>query len=135
MYLVLAYIAYLGISIALTIWVARTLSKNGIVFLVDCFGHDAKLAHSTNHLLVVGFYLVNLGWILLTLRFGEAPTTVADTIRFLSSKIGLVVVALGFMHFFNMNAIAKFGRKVGAWLREEREIAGLAPASERVAVG
>ena len=120
MYIEIAYAIYLLISIALTIWVARTLSKNGIVFLTECFGHDELLARSTNHLLVVGFYLVNLGWILLTLRFGDVPVTLADTIRFLSSKIGLVVVVLGVMHFFNMNAIAKFGRKVGEWLHQER---------------
>lgn len=119
MYLVPAYVAYLVISIGLTIWVARTLSKNGIVFLIECFGHDDVLARSTNHLLVVGFYLVNLGWILLTLRFGAEPATLAEAIKFLASKIGLVVVVLGAMHFFNMNAIAKFGRKVGQWLRED----------------
>lgn len=119
MYLVPAYIIYLVVSFALTVWVAHTLSKNGIVFLVECFGHDDLLARSTNHLLVVGFYLVNLGWILLTLRFGSEPQDLAGMIQFLSGKIGLVVVALGFMHFFNMNAIAKFGRKVGQWLRED----------------
>ena len=119
MYVIPAYALYLGISIVLTIWVANTLSKNGIIFLIECFGHDEVLARSTNHLLVVGFYLVNLGWILLTLRFGEEPTNAADMIRFLSTKIGIVVVVLGFMHFFNMNAIAKFGRKVGEWLQEE----------------
>ena len=118
--LVTSYIAYLVISVALTVWVARTLSKNGIVFLKECFGHDDQLAHSTNHLLVVGFYLVNLGWILLTLRFGGEPDSLAGAIRFLSSKVGLVVVVLGAMHFLNMNAIAKFGRKVGQWLREDR---------------
>lgn len=119
MYLVPAYIAYLVISIALTVWVARTLSKNGIVFLIECFGHDDVLARSTNHLLVVGFYLVNLGWILLTLRFGSEPQNLAEVLEFLSGKVGLVVVVLGAMHFFNMNAIAKFGRKVGQWLRED----------------
>ncbi len=119
MYLVPAYVIYLLVSVGLTIWVARTLSKNGIVFLKECFGHDDLLASSTNHLLVVGFYLVNLGWILLTLRFGAEPESAAGAIRFLSSKIGLVVVVLGAMHFFNMNAIAKFGRKVGQWLRED----------------
>ncbi len=120
MYALYAYLAYLLISIGLTIWVAQTLSKNGLVFLTECFGHDQTLATSTNHLLVVGFYLVNLGWILLTLRFGAPPETAVDTVRFLSSKIGIVVVALGLMHFFNMNAIAKFGRKVGSWFREEQ---------------
>lgn len=121
MYVVPSLALYLIISIGLTVWVARTLSKNGIVFLIDCFGHDENLARSTNHLLVVGFYLVNLGWILLTLRFGVEPQSLAEAIKFLSTKIGIVVVALGVMHFFNMNAIAKFGRKVGQWLVEGPE--------------
>ena len=115
---IISYALYLLITIALTIWVARTLSKNGEVFLVDCFGHDQVLARSTNHLLVVGFYLVNLGFILLALRYGQEPAGWADAIRFLSSKVGLVVVVLGGMHFFNMHAIARFGRKVGGWIRE-----------------
>lgn len=127
MYDIYAYVAYLIVSIGLTVWVAQTLSKNGLVFLIECFGHDRTLAESTNHLLVVGFYLVNLGWILLTLRFGASPETEADVIRFLSTKIGLVVVALGVMHFFNMNAIAKFGRKVGTWFREEQWAAAARP--------
>lgn len=120
MYALSSYVAYLIVSVCLTVWVARTLSKNGYVFLTECFGHDQMLAASTNHLLVVGFYLVNLGWILLTLRFGTPPETAVESIRFLSSKVGIVVVALGLMHFFNMNAIAKFGRKVGHWFREEQ---------------
>ena len=119
----ISYALYLAITIALTIWVAGTLSSNGEVFPIECFGHDGVLAKSTNHLLVVGFYLVNLGFILLTLQFGAEPQTVPEAIRFLSSKVGLAVVVLGGMHFFNMNAIAKFGRKVGHWLREGQDFA------------
>jgi hypothetical protein len=115
----IAYALYLLISVAITIWVARTLSKNGEVFLVQCFGHNAEIARSTNHLLVVGFYLVNIGFITLTLSIGAEPTTIPETIRFLSSKVGLAVIVVGGMHFFNMSAIAGFGRKVGRWLTEE----------------
>jgi hypothetical protein len=115
----IAYALYLLISVAITVWVARTLSKNGEVFLVQCFGHNAEIARSTNHLLVVGFYLVNIGFITLTLSIGAEPTTIPEAIRFLSSKVGLAVMVLGLMHFFNMSAIAGFGRKVGRWLTEE----------------
>lgn len=115
-----AYALYLAITISITIWVARTLSTNGIVFLEQCFGQNAELARSTNHLLVVGFYLVNIGFITLTLSLGDEPVTFTDAIRFLSSKVGLAVVVLGAMHFFNMGAIAQFGRKVNAWLAEQR---------------
>jgi len=114
----LAYALYLAISIGMTIWVAHTLSTNGEVFLVQCFGHNAEVARSTNHLLVVGFYLVNIGFITLTLSNGSEPHTWPEMIRFLSGKVGLAVIVLGGMHFFNMHAIARFGRKVSDWLVE-----------------
>lgn len=112
----IAYALYLLITIALTVWVAHTLSSNGKIFLVQCFGHNEQLADSTNHLLVVGFYLVNIGFITLTLSLGTEPHTLPDAIRFLSDKVGLAVVVLGGMHFFNMSAISRFGRKVNDWL-------------------
>ncbi|TIX49839.1 hypothetical protein E5222_11310 [Alteraurantiacibacter aquimixticola] len=119
-----SYALYLAFSIGLTVWVARTLSSNGEIFLIDCFGHDEKLARSTNHLLVVGFYLVNLGFILLALQFGREPTTGPEAIRFIATKVGLAVLVLGGWHFFNMHAIAKFGRKVGRWIREAHVLNG-----------
>lgn len=112
------YALYLIITIAITVWVARTLSHNGIVFLDQCFGQNEMLARSTNHLLVVGFYLVNIGFITLTLSLGAEPETITGAIRFLSSKVGLAVVVIGLMHFVNMGAIAQFGRKVNGWLTE-----------------
>src|SRR5436305_1623030 len=105
----ISYLLYLAITLAITIWVARTLSKNGEVFLIQCFGQNETLARSTNHLLVVGFYLVNIGFITLTLSLGNEPTTLTGAMRFLSSKVGLAVLVLGAMHFFNMGAIARFG--------------------------
>lgn len=115
-----AYALYLLISLGMTVWVAHTLHSHGEVFLVECFGHNERLARSTNDLLVVGFYLINIGWILLTLEYGTEPATWTEVIKFVSSKVGLVVVVLGGMHFFNMHAIARFGRKVSDWLNEAR---------------
>jgi hypothetical protein len=120
----LSYAAYLIAAIGMTVWVARTLSSNGEIFLVDCFGHDEKLARSTNHLLVTGFYLVNIGFILLALQLGTEPATGPEAIRFIATKVGLAVMVLGLWHFFNMHLIAKFGRKVGRWLREAAVLNG-----------
>src|SRR3954471_18915714 len=92
--IILAYGLYLAIAIGMTVWVARTLSTNGEVFLIQCFGHNEQLAKSTNHLLVVGFYLVNIGFITLTLSAGTEPQTWPEMIRFLSSKVGLAVIVL-----------------------------------------
>ena len=110
-----SYASYLVISIAMTIWVARVLSKNGEMFLVRCFGHDRELARSTNHLLVIGFYLVNIGFICARLEGWSMYN--ADVVANVGSKVGISVLALGAMHFFNMAMIAKFGRTVNGWVR------------------
>ena len=57
-----AYVVYLVLSIGITIWVAKTLFKNGKVFLHDIFHGNQALAESVNNLLLVGFYLVNVGY-------------------------------------------------------------------------
>ena len=100
--LVLTYLAYLLISIALTVWVARTLHKNGRIFLVESFRGNEPLADSVNHLLVVGFYLINIGYVTLALKYGAHAENVKEAIETLSTKVGLVLVVLGAMHFFNL---------------------------------
>ena len=102
MYIVGSYAVYLAISLLVTVWVARTLHKNGRVFLVEAFHGNAELADSVNHLLVVGFYLVNLGYVALALRTGAALLTLRDAIELESQKIGWVLLILGAMHFFNI---------------------------------
>ena len=106
---VLTYVAYLGISILLTVWVARTLSKNGLVFLVEVF-RDERLAQSVNHLLVVGFYLVNLGFISMALRLGYSIQDLGHSIEALSKKVGMVLMVLGAMHFLNLLVFSRMRR-------------------------
>lgn len=114
----LSYGLYLAISIGVTIWVARALSASGETFLMRCFGQDAELARSTNQLLVIGFYLVNLGFI--SYRLGDWPVGVVDLIPELGTRVGITLLVLGAMHFFNMLMIARIGRVVNRWVEETR---------------
>ena len=109
--LVTTYVIYLAVSIALTIWVARTLFKNGRVFLVDVFHGNEPLADSVNHLLVVGFYLINFGYISLALKLGYDVSTARQGIEALSWKVGLVLLTLGGMHFFNLLVFSRMRRR------------------------
>ena len=110
-YTVLAYLLYVPVSVVLTIWVARTLHRNGRVFLVQAFHGNETMADSVNHLLVVGFYLINLGFISMALRYGDKPHDLQEMIEFLSMKLGGVLLVLGAMHFFNMFNFDKMRRK------------------------
>ena len=108
---VFAYLIYLPAAVAMTVWVARTLHRNGRVFLLQAFRGREDMADSVNHLLVVGFYLINLGFIATALRYGDKPHDVQEVIEFLSTKLGIVTVVLGVMHFFNMFNFDKMRRK------------------------
>src|SRR5437870_10869487 len=105
--IVWTYISYLSLSIVLTVWVARTLHKNGRIFLVDAFGGNEPLADSVNHLLVVGFYLINVGYVALALREDRTPGDLQGVLETLSSKLGVVLLVLGAMHFFNLLVFSK----------------------------
>ncbi|WP_446744686.1 hypothetical protein [Silvibacterium acidisoli] len=107
----LCYFSYLAISISLTMWVARTLYRSGRVFLLDAFRGNEELADSVNHLLVVGFYLVNVGYIALALKTTSALATLREGIELESTKIGVVLLILGAMHFFNMFVLARMRRR------------------------
>ncbi len=109
--IVWTYLSYLLISIALTVWVARTLHKNGRIFLVDSFLGNEALADSINHLLFVGFYLVNLGFVTLALKSDDRPADFQGVLEALSSKIGRVLLVLGLMHFFNLFVFSKMRRR------------------------
>ena len=105
------YLIYLVLSIALTIWVGRTLHKNGRVFLVDVFHGNETLADSVNHLLVVGFYLINFGYVSLALKLGYEVNTAQAGIEALSVKVGMVLLVLGGMHFFNLFIFSRMRRR------------------------
>jgi hypothetical protein len=105
------YLIYLAISILLTVWVAQTLHKNGRIFLVDCFGGNEPMADSVNHLLVVGFYLINFGYVTLALKTDTPPLDTQQIIENLSGKIGIVLLVLGGMHFLNLIVFSKLRKR------------------------
>ena len=121
------YAIYIGASLLLTVWVAHSLSTRGRVFLVQFMRGNEALADSINHLLVVGFYLLNLGYASFALSYGTKPRTIDQAIEFLSFKLGLVLVVLGATHFFNMSMIAK----LGYWLDETLRRSKLSWEAER----
>jgi hypothetical protein len=104
------YLMYLLLSVGLTAWVARTLFRNGAVFLEDALGNE-RLSHSVNHLLVVGFYLLNLGYAAVAIRVSNNIVDAAAAVETLSVKIGLVLLVLGAVHFFNLYVLSRFRRR------------------------
>ena len=95
----ITHLSYVALGVGLTIWVAHTLRMHGKVFLIKgCKGNE-PLADALSHLLSVGFYLLHIGVVLLTLRLGGHVTDLNSAIELLSTKTGLVLLVLAFSHF------------------------------------
>lgn len=112
--LILIYAIYGAIAIALVVWLARTLFTNGTVFLEDVFTERPEMAHAVNRLLVIGFYMLNLGYALLLLPGGNRPATNLEASELLIRKLGILLASLGVIHFINMYVFWK--------IRQRREI-------------
>src|SRR5215471_4468977 len=111
MHIVVAYSVYLAVSIGVTVWVAKTLHRSGRVFLVEAFHGNTEMADSVNHLLVVGFYLINLGYVTLALATTDSLNSTRQAIELVSGKIGVVLLVLGLLHFMNLYVINKLRQR------------------------
>jgi hypothetical protein len=105
------YLIYLVICIPMTIYVGTTLFRNGRVFLNDVFEGREELADAVNHLLIVGFYLLTIGFVVATVSLGGNPEDAGDMMQALSVQVGAVMVTLGAVHLFNLRMLSTVRRK------------------------
>ena len=105
------YVLYLLITVPLTVAVARTLHRNGKVFLHDVFRGNDDLAAAVNHLLVVGFYLLNLGYVALFLKTSREVSGAEPVLEALSNRVGIVALVLGCVHLGNVWVFNSFRRR------------------------
>ena len=113
-YNIAAYCIYLPTTIALCIWIAKSLHRNTKAFLIERFHHNESLATSTNNLIQTGFYLIALGFSFMKMRVSkghydqnigryidESLISTQQTIEELSVKIGSFTLILGLLLFSN----------------------------------
>ena len=101
-YVLIVYFIYLPVSLLATWYVSRTLFRNSMVFMSDIFRGRIEIAKSTNHLLRIGFYLLNIGFAMTMLQTDYAVATAEDLFEVASLKVGGFIIYLGCMLFLNL---------------------------------
>lgn len=104
-----AYMIYLPIVIALTVFVSQFLFKNSKTFMIDIFHRKEDIAMATNSLFKIGFYLLNVGFALCIIEFYRIETVESLVVN-MSEKIGKFSIYLGIMMLLNLLLFLK-GRK------------------------
>ena len=106
-----AYIIYIIITCLITVRVGRIFYKNGRYYILAILKGDEQLTDFINKILLTGYYLINLGYAAIMLRFWKTITTCTDLIASVSSTTGRIVLSLAIMHFINMYTIIIIGKR------------------------
>jgi hypothetical protein len=108
------YLLYLLISTGLTVLVGTGLQRSGRAFLLDVFGGNDTLARAVSRLLVLGFYLLSLGFVTLTMRTGGDIGSARAGLQLLSVKVGEVLLVLGVLPLVALTALVRTRRRAHA---------------------
>lgn len=114
MNMLVTYGVYVLLSAFITVYVGHVLHDRGRIFLSDCIRNHNSAVDAVNDLLLVGFYLINAGYVMLTLKYGVKPSSLTESIEFLSTKLGLVLLILGVMHLFNIVVFTRISKRAGS---------------------
>jgi len=110
---VTVYILYLLISVVLTIVTATILARSGRIFLTHMLGGDEALGGAISRLFAVGFYLLNLGFVILAMRDTGSVHSTQQAVQVLATKLGEAVLVIGALHLINVFALTRVGRRAG----------------------
>jgi len=108
---IISYIIYIPIIFFITVKVGWILYRNGEVFLCSILSNDIENAENINKILLIGYYLINLGAATITIAFWETVETSYEMVNTLSDVLGKTILALALMHYNNIFWIKFLNRK------------------------
>lgn len=108
---IIAYIIYLFVTYIITVSVGKIFYKNGRHYILSIVHNDEQLTNFINKILLAGYYLLNLGYATIMLRFWKTVTSLADLVASVSNMTGKIILSLAIVHFTNMYIIHLIGKK------------------------
>ena len=101
----LAYIIYLVITYLITVQTGLVFYKNGRVYILTLLKGDEQLTSFINRMLLTGYYLLNLGYVAVMIRFWKTITSPTELFTSIAGMTGNILLTLAVIHFFNMAVI------------------------------
>lgn len=106
-----AYFIYLTLTIYIIVRVGKMFHNNGRVFILALYKGDAPATDNINNLLLVAYYLFNIGYAFLKLKTWEKVISSQQLISSVSSHLGPLILILAMTHYFNMLLIYFLAKK------------------------
>ncbi len=104
-YNVTAYIIYLIITFFVIVFVGKLFYKNGRVFILALMRDDAPATDQLNNILLVAYYLFNIGYAFVKLHLWQKIENLAMLVASIANNISLLIFILASTHYINMMLI------------------------------
>ena len=101
-YNIVTYSIYLPIIAFIMVKIGWLFYNHGEVFLLNIFEENTALVKSINNLLLIGYYLVNLGYAVFSLAYWETVESVIQIFNTLGEHLGTIIIALALLHYNNV---------------------------------
>lgn len=109
---ILAYIIYLVLTAIIILYVGKLCYTNGNVFIQNLLKKNKILANQVNKVLLVGYYLLNIGYCSITIVFWDVIETRLKLIEIVSYKVSIIILIIAIMHYINIMMLKKYIHKL-----------------------
>jgi hypothetical protein len=109
---IIGYLIYLSLTSVIIIKVGKLCYDNGNIFVSQLIPNHEALCLQTNKMLLIGYYLLNLGYCAITIISWEKIQTSNQLIEIIATKSAIIILTIGFMHYINIILLTKYIKKL-----------------------
>ena len=109
---IIGYVIYLLITTFIIINVGKICYRNGNIYVAQLIPEHEDLCQKTNQVLLIGYYLLNLGYCAMTLISWDKIISYPQLVEVISIKTATIICIIAILHYFNIYIITKYIQKL-----------------------
>ena len=106
-----SYAIYFLITVPIIVLVGWKCFTVGKTYLLDLFT-DINICNSINRILLIGYYLMNIGYVTFSLSEGLKTETSELFIVSIFTKIAKTLLLIAIMHYINVFLLTNFRKQI-----------------------
>lgn len=109
---IIGYVIYLLITTFIIINVGKICYRNGNIYVAQLIPEHEDLCQKTNQVLLIGYYLLNLGYCAMTLISWDKIISYSQLVEVISIKTAIIICIIAILHYFNIYILKKYIQKL-----------------------
>ena len=109
---IIGYVIYLLITTFIIINVGKICYRNGNIYVAQLIPQHEDLCKKTNQVLLIGYYLLNLGYCAMTLISWDKIISYSQLVEVISIKTATIICIIAILHYFNIYIVTKYIQKL-----------------------